>query len=315
VLWALLAFALLKGAILLSYIARHHGLARPVARRDLFAAQVRQAAPFALSGALHGIRSQGDQWIAAAVFSVSQFAAFSVGAVLAPIVQIFRQSVNNVFLPSMSRLQSSGDVAGMLAMNSRANMLVALLAYPLIAFAFVFAEPIVTLVYTATYVDAVPVMRLYIVGLAAFVVELVSLLFVLQQGAFAARVNGLVLLLALPLSWWGAQRIGLAGAAAGSVAAIYAERLISLNRIAQLTGTPLARLQDWKGLAALLAAAALAAALAGFVVSWTAWGSFARVLAGGLLMAALYPAALYLTGQWAALTEFIAALRGRTQRS
>ena len=93
----------------------------------------------ALSGALHGIRVQGDQWIAAAVFTVTQFASFSVATVLAPLVQIFRQSVNNVFLPSMSRLQSEGDHAGMLALNSRANCMVALLVYPMLAFAFVFA--------------------------------------------------------------------------------------------------------------------------------------------------------------------------------
>ena len=45
----------------------------------------------------------------------------SVATVLAPLVQIFRQSVNNVFLPSMSRLQSEGDFKAMLKLNSRAN--------------------------------------------------------------------------------------------------------------------------------------------------------------------------------------------------
>ncbi|HET7401543.1 MAG TPA: oligosaccharide flippase family protein [Usitatibacter sp.] len=315
VFWTLLAFAVVKAALLLYYVARHHGLGLPLARRDHFKAQVKQAAPFALSGALHGIRSQGDQWIAAAMFTVPMFASFSVATVLAPLVQIFRASVNNVFLPSMSRLQSNGDTAGMLALNSRANAMVALLVYPMLAFAFVFAEQVITLVYTRTYLDAVPVMRLYILGLVAFVVELVSLLFVMQQGSFAARVNGLVLFLALPMSWFGATHWGLMGAAAGSVAAIYTERLLSLSRLAQLTNTPISRLQDWPTLAGILAAAIIAALAAGVALHWTEWSSFATLVAGGAILAVVYPAMLFLMGQGRQLTGFIDSLRNRTARS
>ncbi|HSJ96415.1 MAG TPA: hypothetical protein VLC53_05055, partial [Myxococcota bacterium] len=53
VVWTLAAFAGLKVAILVYYVSTHHGLGVPLARRDTFAAQVRQAAPFALSGTLH----------------------------------------------------------------------------------------------------------------------------------------------------------------------------------------------------------------------------------------------------------------------
>ena len=311
VLIALVVFAAIKAGLLLWYVGRHHGFGGPIARRETFTAQVHQAAPFALSGALHGLRMQGDQWIAAAVFTVTQFASFSIAAVLAPIVQIFRQSVNNVFLPSMSRLQSSGDVAGMLAMNSRANCMVALLAYPLLGFAFVFAEDLIALVYTRTYLEAVPVLRVYVVGLLVFVVELVSVLFVLKQGGFAARVNGIVLAIALPLSYLGAVEIGLVGAAAGSVTALYLERAISLRRISRLTHTPVSRLQDWATLAGLAGASALAAAVAGALLHWSEWTSFARLVAGTLIMAAAYPVALKVTGQWSELVEFFDALRGR----
>ncbi|HET7730758.1 MAG TPA: oligosaccharide flippase family protein [Usitatibacter sp.] len=309
VLWMLLAFTVLKAGLLLSYVARYHGIGGPVASREAFAAQVRQAAPFAASGALHGIRTQADQWIAAALFSVAQFASFSIATVLAPLVQICRQSVNHVFLPSMSRLQSSGDLRGMLALNSRANGMVALLVYPLLAFAFVFAERVITLIYTATYVDAAPVLRLYIVGLVAFVVELVSVLFVMKQGPFAAKVNGLVLLIAIPLSLFGAMRWGLMGAAAGSVAAIYAERLVSLRRIATLTGTPVRQLQDWATLAGILAAAVLSAVTAGVALHWSEWSTLATLVAGAAIVAVTYPAALYLTGQWGEVTQFLSSFR------
>ena len=311
VLWTLLAFAVLKAGLVLHYVARNHGLAGPFARGDTFKAQVKQAAPFALSGALHGIRSQADQWIAAALFTVTQFASFSVATVLAPIVQVFRQSVNHVFLPSMSRLQSEGDFKAMLALNSRANCMVALLVYPLLAFAFIFAEDVIALVYTRTYLDGAPVLRLYVVALVAFVVELVSVLFVLKQGSFAARVNGTVLFIAVPLSWFGATHWGLVGAAAGSVAAIYTERILSITRIARLTSTPVSRLQDWDTLGCILGAAALAAGIAGLALQWAAWSSFARLFCAGLVLAATYPLALLLFGQRGQITAFVSSLRNR----
>ena len=315
VIWTLCAFAGLKAALLIYYVSKQHGLGGPVVRKETMVAQGKQALPFAASGILHGVRTQGDQWIAAAMFTVPQFASFSVATVLAPLVQIFRQSVNHVFLPSMSRLQSTGDFPGMLALNSRANCMVALLVYPLLAFAFVFAEPMITLVYTAEYLDAVPVLRLYTLGLVAFVVELVSVLFVLRQGAFSAKVNGIVLLIALPLSIFGAMHWGLMGAAAGSVAAIYAERGLSLQRIAALTDTPMRRLQDWGALGSLLLAAAVSALLAGLALHWSGWTTLPTLLAGALIMAVAYPPALYLTGRWGDLVAFVDSIRNKAARA
>ena len=309
VLWVLIAFTAFKAGILLWYVHRHHGLRGPWIRRGPFKEQLKQASPFALSGMLNGFRSQGDQWIAAMLFTVTQFASFSVATVMAPMVQMFRQSVNHVFLPSMSRHHSSGDFQSMLQLNSRANAMVALLVYPLLAFAFVFAEPLISLIYTPTYVAAAPVMRLYIVGLLALVVELTSILFLLKQGPFAARVNTLVLALALPMSYFGAITWGLIGAALGSVIALYAERVLSLARIAELTATPMSKLQDWTTLGGILAAAGLAAAAAGSVLEWTHLGPFALLAAGGATMAVIYPAALFLTGQRRCIASFIASLR------
>jgi peptidoglycan biosynthesis protein MviN/MurJ (putative lipid II flippase) len=220
-----------------------------------------------------------------------------------------RQSVNHVFLPSMSRMHSSGDVRSMLALNSRANAMVALLVYPLLAFAFVFAVPLITLVYTAHYVEAVPVLRIYVFGLLMLVVEIQSVLFLMKQGPFAAWVNALVLVLAIPMSYFGAVTWGLPGAAIGSVVALYAERALSLSRLATLSNTPLLKLQDWATLLGILAAAALSAALAGLAIGFTHIAPLAQLAGGAAIVAVTYPAALFLMGQRQSLTSFIASMR------
>jgi O-antigen/teichoic acid export membrane protein len=290
VLAVLLAFVACKVGVLLWYIARYHGLRGPLARWGALAHQVRYVAPFGAASALYSLRRQADQWAAAALFTVASFAAFSIGAMLAPLITVLRKSVSHAFLPSMSRSQAAGDVRGMLELNSRANVMVGALALPLLAFAFAFAEDVMTLVFTARYLEAAPVMRVYILGVAALVVELASLTFLLQQGGFVLRLSIAALALSVTLSLAGAHAFGLAGAALGSTAAVYLDLAATLRRLSRRTGVPVGALQDWRALGYLLAFSVSGAALAAALVEHLlpVAGALARLAAGALLHAATY---------------------------
>ena len=289
-MWLLVAFALVKLAVLFAYVARYHGLGGRWFDRKLFADQFLHCAPFGLSGSLYLLRSQADQWVAASLFALHSFAAFSIAAVLGPLVNLVRNAVGNAYLPSMSRLQAAGDIRATLAMNSRANVLVATFLCPLIAFAFAFAEDVVTFIYTSAYLDAAPVMRVYAVGLAAGLVEMGSLLLLLRQGGYALGVNTLALILSVAVSWQAAGTFGLTGAAVGSVAAIWFDRFVNLRRIARCTGIPVRRLQDWPALGGRIASAALAGSVAWLLVERALPGAapFARLALGGACVGAVY---------------------------
>jgi O-antigen/teichoic acid export membrane protein len=297
VLLALLGFAAFKLAVLIGYVARHHGVRRPFLKRSALAEQLRQSAPFGFAGALYGLRGQADQWVASVLFPVAMFASFSVASLLGPLLQLCRQSVGQAFYPSLSRLEAGGDNRAMLALSSRASVMVATLAYPLLAFAFVFGREIVSVIYTPAYVDAVQVMRIYVLGLIALVIEPASIMLLLRQGAFSMRVGVLALVLSVAVSFAGARLFGLAGAAAGSVTAIYFEHLTTLWRISKRTGIPLRRVQDWRSLALLLLCAALAGLVAwGAVNSLGVLGTAARAVAGGVLLGAAYLGLVRLCG-------------------
>ena len=290
VLVVLVAFLGVKVAILFAYVARHHGLRGPLVRKADFADQLRYAVPFAGAAALYGLQAQADQWVAAALFPMAMFAAFSIGAVLAPLVNLCRQSMNFAFVPTMSRCHAAGDLQGMVDLNNRANAMVGTLIYPMLAFAFVFTEEIVTLIYTAAYIDAAPVMRVYIVGLCAMAVELASLMLLLRQGPYQLVMSLGLLVLSVVVSWIAAQGFGLAGAALGSVTAMYLDRYFTLTRIAAQTGIPFSRLQDWGSLGRWVLFGVLAALCAGGAVAYylPAGGALARLMAGGLCMAVVY---------------------------
>lgn len=290
ILWLLFALVVVKLSLLLAYVHRRHGLGRPWFDRALFAGQFRHCAPFGLSGALYALRGQADQWIAASLFALTSFAAFSIAALVGQVVHIFRHSVMEAFLPSMSRLQAAGDLQGMVEMNRRGNVIVGVLLYPLLAAAFAFAEELVSIVYTQTYLEAAPVMRVYIVAMAAMVIEMGSIVLLLRDGSFALRVTALALTLSISASWAGAHVVGLPGAAAGSVIAVYLERVLMLRRISRRTGIGLARVQDWGALGWALATAAASGALAWGAVQYFLADSspLVRVAAGSAMLAAAY---------------------------
>jgi O-antigen/teichoic acid export membrane protein len=189
-------------------------------------------------------------------------------------------------------MEAAGDMRGMMAMNSRANVLVGTVLYPLLALAFAFAGEIVTIVYTAAYLEAVPVMRMYIAGMAIMVVEVGSVVLLLRQGAFALRITALVLPLSVAVSWAAAEGIGLPGAALGSVLAIYLDRALLLRRVSRHTGIALRDLQDWGALARTAVLSAGCGLLAWGVVQHFLAGAapMLRLAAGAALLAAAYGA-------------------------
>ena len=292
VLYVLLAVVLFKAGLLLYYVWRHHGLGRPWFDRAAFSQQFRHAAPIGLNNALNGLRAQGDQWVAASLFALSSFAAFSIASLIAQMMTVLRTSVLQAFLPSMSRLHAGGDLRGMLDMNSRGNVIVGRILYPLLAFAFVLADDLVTLIYTDAYREAAPAMRFYIIGMLPMAIEIGSLVLLLRRGAYALGVTVLTLVLSVSLSWTAAQHFGLVGAAAGSVTMVYLERAIILRHVSRHTGIALRRLQNWRALLMALAFAAATAALAWFVLDGflAGRGPLARVAAGATLFALAYAA-------------------------
>jgi O-antigen/teichoic acid export membrane protein len=286
ILWLLLATVLLKLLILVVYMQRFHGLGRPWFERAAFSEQFRCSLPFGVSNALFSLRAQSDQWVAASRFALSSFAAFSIAALIWQVVNIVRHSVLDAMLPSMSR----SDPKAMLELNSRANVLVGALLYPMLAFAFVFAEEILTVFYTAAYVEAAPVVRVYVLGMVAMAIEIGSVVLLLRQGTYAMCVSALMLVMSVTLSWGAASQFGLAGAAAGSVTALYVDRTIMLRRVSRQTGIGVRKLQDWRAMGWALVSSALAGGCAWLLTHYLmpSASPFLRAAGGGICLLVVY---------------------------
>ncbi len=308
VLWTLMAFVFFKLSLLVVYMVSHHELAGPYAKKSTFREQIDYAIPFGLAGMLFGLRGQADQWIAASLFTVSQYAAFSVASVLTPLVSLFRQSMNQAFLHRMSKHQADGDVASMLDINSRANVALALFIFPMLALAFAFANSLISLIYTQAYAQGGDVMRVYVLGMLALSVELNNIMLLLKEGRFAKRINFVTLCICIIGSLVFAHLFGLAGAAVGSVLAVYVERILTLRRMSKCLMLPLSALQDWVALGKILFSAAVAALMSWALVPMIIPATLPLLLrlgVDGIVLTLFYLTSLLLLGMRTTLRELI----------
>lgn len=298
---ALVAYAAIKLCVVLHHVWRHYGLTMFPLDRAALRTQAAYVLPFGLASALFLLRGQADQWVAAALFPATVFAAFSIGAVIMPVVALVRNSVSNAIAPRLSALESGQDQAGMLRLNQRANLAAAFVLMPTLALSAVLAEHIVTVIYTAQYLAAADVMRINCLALLGVAVEVSTLTVVLNQGRFLLRVDAVLLPASLAAGVIGATVWGVPGAALGNVLTLAAGNAFSFWRVARVTGVPVRRLQQWGMLARILAATLGAAGLALLLDRADLLGAAPRAMLGealliGAAFAILYPLMLGLAG-------------------
>jgi len=258
---ALVAYAAIKFVLVLAHIGRHYGWKALPLDREALRTQLAYVLPFGLASTLFLLRGQADQWVAAALFAPAAFAAFSIGAVIMPVVALVRNSVSNAIAPRLSKLESGRDQAGMLHLNQRANLASAFVLLPVLALTAVLAVHIVSVVYTTQYLAAADVMRINCIALLGVAVEVSTLTVVLNQGRYLLACDALLLPASLAAGVLGATLWGLPGAALGNVLTLAAGNAFSFWRVARVTGVPVRRLQQWGTLLRILAASLLAGAL------------------------------------------------------
>ncbi|MDC8772075.1 lipopolysaccharide biosynthesis protein [Roseateles albus] len=245
VFWALVLTAAAKACLLLYYTQSQHSVLQAMPLRADLVEQWRRALPLGISGLLFGLRRQVDQWIVAAMFSVTLFASFSLAAVFGPLVFMARRAVSGVLLPTMSRLHTAGDIDALIETNHRANLAVAFIAFPVLAFIWCFGEPIYTLIYTDIYLDAVPVMRVLTIVWLVQVVDMNGLVLLFNKNGYVARINLPLLVLSAVLSAAGGLMFGIIGAAFGTVVSIVVERWLIVRCLASHLGISALAMQPW----------------------------------------------------------------------
>ena len=265
VFYALCLFAVIKAAVLIgySYLSKDIGslsLGLPKLKE-----QLSYSLPFGIAGGLYMLKVQADQWIAAYQFSPKEYAIFTFGIYIAPLMTVLRTSINNAVLPEMSAAYAEEKYSEVASIFRRTNFLMALIILPILAVLYATADSIISILFTKEYSGATPIMRIYIVGFVAQCLESNSILRLTNAGKFWIKLNAILLIVAAVFSYLGALFYGLPGAALGSVITLYFGEIISLVKASNDLRIPFSKIIQWKKWSALFCASFFSAFMGGLV--------------------------------------------------
>ena len=227
---------------------------------EILREQYGYALPVGVSSALYLLRIRLDQLMVASLFTVAQFGLYSIAAVFSPLQTLIRITVNQVIQPELSRLQSQQDFVGMRTLNKRTNLAGIMLLFPAIAFIAVWAEAILSVLFTDRYAGAAPFVRLYLLVMAIESLEIAIVLVAMGNGRFVMKVDAIVLPVAIGCAWLGSSLFGLVGAPAGAIVGAIVAQVLLYRRFAFLSVIRVRDAQDWSSIGRVLGASAVAAA-------------------------------------------------------
>jgi O-antigen/teichoic acid export membrane protein len=122
---------------------------------------IRFALPLGVTSVVGLLNKQLDRALALSRFTASQFATYHAGAFQIPIITHVPYAVGTAYLPRYVELFKQKAPAEALRLWRHLIGKVSLLVVPVIAVFVVAAEEVVELLFTAEYLDAAPILRLY----------------------------------------------------------------------------------------------------------------------------------------------------------
>lgn len=254
-------------------------------------AQLKFSADVAVQSMAGQVASESDKLLVSAAYSPARFGSYAVGARELPLVPMVPYSITDSISPDLSRLAVARKFDEFRNLWHKWIKRAALLMYPVFALVLFQHKEIITLLYTAEYLEgALPLM---IIGfmIPLRVTSYFQILLNLNGSRDVMYASISILVSITSLSWVFMHLFGLWGPALAVVISEYVVNLAVMARIGWRTEIPLARVMPWGYLFKLLLIAITCGALALPVVGLL--GDFAliwRFFGYGMAMLILYAA-------------------------
>lgn len=222
----------------------------------------RYSLPLGLSSIIGMLSIQLDKLVVSGFFTPAQYAVFSIGAMELPFISILNNSVNAILLPHIS-----SEPAKMTEVYRAAVRKNALVIFPFAVLGLIFATPLITFLYTETYLGSVPFFRVYLLNLPLRVATYGIIFMALRKTRYI-MINSLVTLgLNLVLNLVLVRLIGMMGAVIATVIVTWLSVALYLYWMRHKLGLDLTELFPLKALLKTLLVAGISA-LPAYVVFW-----------------------------------------------
>lgn len=258
--------------------------------------QLRYSLPFAFGAALFQLRGVADQWIIAGLLSPSQFGLFSISGIFLSLIALVRQPLINAIIPRLNKAFAASQPAEFIRLFRNSSDALTLILVAVGAALFCVARELIQIVYTDRYLEAVPVMRIYLMTIMLQGFAAGYVLPILNKGRSAIANNACCLGLSIMMSYVGVLAYGLPGAACGSLIAFIVGELWSLFIFARTFGVSLASLMPWRVFARTCSAGIMSLAIVMLTTGNIDSGPFFRLIIKSGMFAFVFLVSLYMLG-------------------
>lgn len=131
------------------------------------AAILKISVPLGLATMVGTLNMQLDKWVVSALLSPQEFAVFSIGAQELPLVDIITRSISTVILVEMVHAVKRQEFSSALRLFRLMGEKTSLIMLPTMLFFMVSAPALIEVFFTKTYLEAVPVFRVYLLYIPA----------------------------------------------------------------------------------------------------------------------------------------------------
>lgn len=213
--------------------------------------QLRYGLVLGLGGTFGTVLMRLHEIVVSRYFGIETYAVYSAGCTEIPVLQNFQQALAVVSLGQFALLEKSGDWEGIRRLWDRIMAAMYGVAVPLTLLFVVLAKPVVILMFTRNYAEAVPIFQIMAVMRLQGIWNATLVLRAMDRNDITLKVHLTLLLVGPFLLYGGMKAGGLIGIALAHTVLMIGMRLATqvwLNRLAGIRlrfGAPLAEVMEF----------------------------------------------------------------------
>jgi O-antigen/teichoic acid export membrane protein len=206
------------------------------------------ALPFAIAVGIDVVQANAHQWVVATRFDAAAFAIYAVGCLQIPLVDLICTSTANVMMVKLAETATRHDGAALRIWHDTTVKLASLM-FPLAALLFLTARAVIVILFTQTYLAAVPILRVWclMVVPSAFAVDGVLRAHARTRFLLVMNVVRLVVIVGLVGSL--ISGFGIVGAVLATLVGTVVVKMMAMRQIARVMRVGLSEVLPWRRLA------------------------------------------------------------------
>lgn len=247
-MWGMILFAFIRFCFVLVYVVRSYSLSLRDIQWPSFRQQMAYSIPFGLAVILQVTQDKLHQYVVAYSYSAAVFAIYSVGMFQLPIVELIYTPMSQLMIVRMAALRQRSTREEIISLWFDITKKLAMVFFPVFIFLQLMAHEIIVLLFTSTYLSAIPLFRISLLSLLTAIFLTESVLRAYAETHFILKNTFIKLVLTLVLVFPFLSWFGLSGGILTLVVVLAISKLLMLWKISRLIPRSPADLLPWRDL-------------------------------------------------------------------